>query len=134
MSLKPVECGWSYEYLNKINNFSAENSTFLVSNEEEALKYLKWWNRTNWNGASTIDIIDYEKLIYIEMKFGANEEIKNLIKILKEKIMYSYELRKKYMDNIIDTNLYKDVKYVPNLQTRGLNLYSFLNKEDMSWS
>jgi hypothetical protein len=47
----------------------------IPMNENEALEYLYFLDRTNNNNLSTIDLIDYEKLIYIELNFLDNIKI-----------------------------------------------------------
>lgn len=81
-------------------------SDFLLT-EEDSIEYLLFLSRTYWNNLATIDIIDYEKLIYIELEFPDNYQIQNLISILKENIFKNYKYKNKLLSRIIDNNLLK---------------------------
>lgn len=49
---------------------------------------------------SVYDIIDYEKLIYFEIRFGDDEEIMNKLTTLKYIICKNYILRKKLLHRL----------------------------------
>lgn len=96
----------SQSFINMINNTP---SNFLL-NEEESLEYLLFLNRTYWNNLATVDIIDYEKLIYIELNFPNNYEIQNLISIIKENIYKNYKYKNKLLSRILDNNIFNNNK------------------------
>lgn len=76
----------------------------LPLTEEEGLKYLQFLNKPNflYNNISNFDIIDYEKLIYIENTFKQNETIQNIIKEIKNNIANGYQIRNQYKNRIFD--------------------------------
>lgn len=133
MPAKPKESNWSPIIYDKVVNMPTENSLFL-EDRDEALKYLKWWNRTRWNNGYSLDIISYEQLLYIETKFSDDKEIQNLVQIIKERLVTLRELKSKWLDLIIDKNIYNDLKIVRNRQTEGLELYRYLDRELREWS
>lgn len=55
-----------------------------------------------YNNIDCYDILDYEKIIYIENKFNNNNKIQDLISKIKENIAYAYELKNKYRNRILD--------------------------------
>lgn len=102
------------EFPNERIPFSLINNTPieypLCKDEEDALLYLKLlldkdFLYLNW---LNFDVIDYEKIIYIEMNFSNNEEIKQLLDILKSNISNNYIIKNNYLNriksNIIDTD------------------------------
>ena len=78
------------------------DTIYPLGDYESAKKYLLFINKTLWNNLSTIDIIDYERLIYIELTFPEDEEIQNLVQILKENICKNYKFKWKYINRLID--------------------------------
>lgn len=82
-------------------------SSFLL-NENDAKEYLLFLNRTDWNNLATVDIIDYEQLIYFELTYPENYEIQNLLNILKENICKNYIYKKKFLSRIIDKNIFQN--------------------------
>lgn len=74
----------------------------LCEDEQDALLYLKLlldkdFLYLNW---LNYDIIDYEKIIYIEMNFSNNEEIKSLLDVLKTNISNNYITKNNYLNRI----------------------------------
>lgn len=106
MMIKPKGAQWSDYYFNKLVDLEQAKSLTLPSSTQEVVEYLKIWNRTDANNAATIDIINYEQLIYFEETYKDNHEIQLLIQILKEKIAYNYKLKALLLDNLIDPDLY----------------------------
>ncbi len=63
------------------------------------------------------------------MKYPKNAEIQNLVQILKQKICQLRELKGKWLDILLDKNLYKDVEYERCRQCKGSEIYAFLDRE-----
>lgn len=121
------------EILNRLKNADSKESSFLLT-REQVIEYLKFWSRTRWNGSGTIDVISYEELIYFEVKFKDDKEIQNLISILKENIASLYELKAKWLDNLIDKNLLKNPKVKRTLTPKELYLYQDAKElEEEKW-
>lgn len=78
--------------------------------EEEGLKYLEIINSREfgYNNINAYDIIDYEKLIYIETMYPNNQEIQVLLQAIKANIAYGYRLKNQYKNRIIDMPIYND--------------------------
>lgn len=74
----------------------------IPTNEEEALEYLYFLDRTYNDNAYTTDLIDYEKLIYIELKFSNNLKIQQLIKLIKQNISNNFLFKHKYIQRLTD--------------------------------
>ena len=74
----------------------------LCNTKEEAKKYLLFLNRTDWDNIAPIDLIDYEKLIYIAQTFKNDDDINNLIQIIFERITRNYIYKQKYLKCITD--------------------------------
>ena len=108
MNVLPPDSNWPEYYFNKLIDRGDCNSLTLPNNKAEVIDYLKIWNRTSLNNGSTIDLIDYEQLIYYELTYKDDEDIQLLISILKEKIANNYKLKSLLLDNLIDADLYKD--------------------------
>ena len=85
MNVLPPDSNWPEYYFNKLIDRGDCNSLTLPNNKAEVIDYLKIWNRTSLNNGSTIDLIDYEQLIYYELTYKDDEDIQLLISILKEK-------------------------------------------------
>lgn len=93
---------------NRIN----KNFSYLLFNtpfkenltKEEALNYLKVINYYNfsYNNICCYDIIDYEKLIFIEVNFSKDEEISEILFNIKKNIAEGYKIKKQYKNRIID--------------------------------
>lgn len=91
-----------------------ENFYFILNNTpinypvclsvSEALNYLTFINSNDfqYNNISNYDIIDYEKLIYIETNFNDNIEIQELLKEIKSNIAFAYKLKNQYKNRIFD--------------------------------
>ena len=97
------------------------NETCLYT-EDEAREYLLILNRTWWDNGSSIDVTDYEKLIYIKVTYKDNPDIQNLVSIIEEKVCDNYIFKQKYIkritDNIIDPTL--DPNEIKGYFTDGL--------------
>lgn len=123
MIINPKDSRWSDYYFNKIMNLPEETSLTLPNSKEEVIKYLKLWNRTPLNNGSTIDIVDYEALIYYEITYKDDEMIQNLIQILKEKIAYNYKIKALLIDNLIDKDILDDVIQMPTNLSKKYGVY-----------
>lgn len=102
----------NYQFL--IDNVPEDKAIYT---EEEALHYLLIVNRTWWNGTYSINVIDYEKLIYIEKTFPDNIEIQRLIDIIKENTAKNFRLRRQYIARLSDD--IKDPDILDNASTIG---------------
>ena len=108
-------------------NIQNKMSDNLITSEDDAIKILKIWNRTDWNNASVIDIIDYKQLIFFELFFEDNMEIQQLINILKESIKDNYVGISQRINFLADFDYWKQ-QLKPEeserlYRDRGLNLY-----------
>ena len=74
----------------------------IPQTEEEALSYLYFIDRTQHNNGYTLDLINYEKLIYIEVNFSSNKKIQQLLINIKENIANNFILKHKYIQRITD--------------------------------
>ena len=86
-------------------------------NEEEALTYLKYINRDDfqYNNIANYDILDYEKILYIEVSFPDNEEIQKLLTQIKANIATGYAIRNQYKNRLFDFSNYKEERlYEPS--------------------
>ena len=128
MEAMPSETNWSPEYYGKILNTPQENSLTLPNSREEIIQYLKWWNTTNAHNGSTLDIISYEQLIYYELKYPNDEEIQNLVTILKQKITKFYELKAHWLDILIDKSLYKDLDHIQSIEAIRSSVYTGIDE------
>lgn len=108
MNIKPKESRWTNAYFEKICDLELGNSLTLPNSKEEVLKYLKFWNRTQLNNSNTIDIVNYEQLIYYEMAYKDDKDIQILIQTIKENIAYNYKIKALLIDNYVDKDLYKE--------------------------
>ncbi len=85
--------------------------------EEEALTYLKYINRDDfqYNNIANYDILDYEKILYIEVSFPDNEEIQKLLTQIKANIATGYVIRNQYKNRLFDFSNYKEERlYEPS--------------------
>lgn len=84
----------------------------ICLDEKEALKYLEVIDSEEfgYNNINAYDIIDYEKLIYIETMFPENEKIQTLLNEIKASIAYGYRIKNQYKNRIIDIPIYNDWK------------------------
>lgn len=84
----------------------------IILTEEEALNYLNYINQNNflYNNISNYDIIDYEKLIFIEYIFIDNQNIQKLLIEIKKNIANGYYLKNQYKNRIFD---FKDITLDP---------------------
>lgn len=72
--------------------------------EEEAISYLEMIGHPEflYNNINNYDIIDYEKLIYIEIVYGHNDFIQELLFNIKKSISQGYQIKNQYKNRIID--------------------------------
>ena len=84
----------------------------ICLDEKEALKYLEVIDSEEfgYNNINAYDIIDYEKLIYIETMFPKHEKIQALLNEIKASIAYGYKLKNQYKNRVIDIPIYNDWK------------------------
>lgn len=108
-----------------VNNTNINFPLYLE--RQEILKYLKLINSFNkfYSNMCNFDLIDYQRLIYIEENYSDDEEIINLIKTIKQRISESYIYKHKYLkrltnkipkehfDNIYDGWLAKYIELDP---------------------
>ena len=74
--IKPKYCTWPDILYEKIMNLeNASESLILPKSREEVINYLKFWNRTSLNNNSSIDVIQYEELIYYEIEYFNDEVV-----------------------------------------------------------
>lgn len=73
-------------------------------NEEEAITYLKYINSDDftYNNIGNYDVIDYEKIFYIEIIYGENEIIQSLLNDIKKNIAAGYVFKNQYKNRIFD--------------------------------
>ena len=76
----------------------------LCSTEKEAELYLSLILHPKffYTNEFSYDLIDYEKILYIEDKFQNSESIQNKITMIKKNIVKSYIYRQKYLYRISD--------------------------------
>ena len=72
--------------------------------EIEALNYLTVLTdpEFKYNNINCYDIIDYEKLFFIEVTYNNNQKIQELLKQVKSSIAFGYALKNKYRNRILD--------------------------------
>lgn len=133
MNIQPKQSSWRPSFYEKISNLPEKNSLTLPNSREEVINYLKWWNLTTMHNACTVDIFNYEQLLYYEMTYSADKEIQNLITILKEKIVKLYEMKSKWLDNLIDKDIYKTDQHEWTQKAADSKMYSFLDKGEIGW-
>ena len=100
----------------------------IPRNEKEALDYLYFIDRTLYDNAYSLDIINYEKLIYIEQTFFMNKTVQQLFVNIKENIANNFLIKHKYIqrltddlcDKELDTTYKQEIKrFDRNLILRG---------------
>lgn len=76
----------------------------LCLNLEQAKDYLKLilHDRFQYNNINCYDIIDYEKLFYIEITYGDNPEIAETLIEIKKSIAMGYKIKNQYKNRILD--------------------------------
>ena len=76
----------------------------LCADREQALRYLKIINYPNfyYNSFSNYNIIDFEKIIYLDEVFKNDEEIQKLLLEVKGQIARSYNYKNQYLKRITD--------------------------------
>ena len=80
------------------NTFKYNNFTIT---EEEAKKYLIYFiNHEEFNNSFLYDLLNYEKLIYIEMTYKDNNEITFLIEKLKQRIADNWLKKQQFLNRI----------------------------------
>ena len=67
--------------------------------ESCALRELDFYFENNSNSGN-FDVINYERLIYIELRFAHHEEIQSRVQELKELICRNYITRQKLLEKI----------------------------------
>lgn len=90
--------------------------------KEEIIKYLKLINNFNkfYSNLCNYDLIDYERLIYIENTFKDDDDIIKIIEEIKQRISESYVYKHRYIKRITNSipkeyfNQYHD-EYLVNL-------------------
>ena len=91
------------------NNFyfllkNTPHSYPIPIDETAAIEYLHLINHMEfyYNNSCCYDLIDYEKIIYIELTFKDNSEIQDLIKSIKELISANYVFKNQYKNRVLD--------------------------------
>lgn len=74
----------------------------IISDEQNALKYLYFIDQTLSNSSAVYNIIDYELLIYLELFFQKNEKIQQLITNIKSNIYHDFIIKHKYVKRLTD--------------------------------
>ena len=76
----------------------------LCADREQAFRYLKIINSPNfyYNSFSNYNIIDFEKIIYLDEVFKNDEEIQKLLLEVKGQIARSYNYKNHYLKRITD--------------------------------
>lgn len=112
-----------YQYKNLVQlkrlTDNIPNAYPIPKDENEALNYLYFLDRTFFDNSYSLDLINYEKLIYIEYTYPFHHTIQSLIKNIKQNIANNFNLKYKYIQRITD-NMCSDLieqNYVQNLQT-----------------
>lgn len=100
----------------------------LISNEEDALKYLYFLDQTYSNSSSAFNIIDYELLIYLELYFKQNEKIQQLIINIKSNIFHDFIVKHKYIKRLTDDLCKRNLPKLP-ISTRHYKSLK-IEKED----
>lgn len=89
----------------------------FIENKKSIIEYLKFLNRTGCHNESPFDIIDYEKLIYLELKYPNDNEILQLLNLIKIKIANGYEEKNKliqrYTDDLVDNYISQNLFAIP---------------------
>lgn len=100
----------------------------LISNEEDALKYLYFLDQTSADSSSAFNIIDYELLIYLELYFKQNEKIQQLIMNIKSNVFHDFITKHKYIKRLTDDLCKRNLPKLlsSNLRFKSLNI----EKED----
>lgn len=91
----------------------------LCLTEKEALTYLKYIHKDDYlyNNVTNYDVLDYEKIFYIEVNFPNNAEIQNLLFLIKKDIATGYKIRNQYKNRIFDfTNYAEERVYEPSTE------------------
>ena len=78
--------------------------------ETEALNYLYFLDRTLFDNSYSLDLIDYEKLIYIEVHFSTNLTIRQLLITIKQNISDNFIIKPKYIQRITDDLCSNEIK------------------------
>lgn len=74
----------------------------IPQNEQEALDYLYFLDRTAFDNGYSLDLINYEKLIYIELNFSSNLTIRQLLMNIKQNISNNFLIKHKYIKRLTD--------------------------------
>ena len=85
----------------------------IILTEQQALHYLKLINNLfpYYSNMSNYDLIDYQKIIYLEETFANNKEIIFLIKQIKTKISEFYIYKNKYFKRLTNNIPDEHFKY-----------------------
>lgn len=116
----------------RLETMDTEYSSFL-NDRETVIEYLKLWDRTRQNNAHTTNIIPFEELIYIECKYPKDEEIQTLVYKVKMRTARLYELKMKWLDNLIDRNILENMEVTRHKRSYGLELYNDRQQEVYEW-
>lgn len=102
-----------YDQMHKMTD-DIQNGFFpLLNSEKQVLKLLYLWDRTLNNNGNTLNVIDYEQLIYFELLFKDNEKIQQLINNIKSKTYSNYVLIHKYIKRVTDNLCEKNIEKMP---------------------
>lgn len=82
----------TYNRLNDLMEFSIDYG--------DALNFLNAFEHTKYDNISTSDLTDYEKLIYIELKWPNDEIIKEKLLDIKNKINRNYIIKNKVLKRL----------------------------------
>lgn len=111
-----------YQYKNLIQlrrlTDNIPNADPIPVDESEAINYLYFLDRTFFDNGYSLDLINYEKLIYIEFTYPFNQKIQQLIKNIKQNIANNFSLKYKYIQRLTD-NMCSDIitkEYKQSLQ------------------
>lgn len=104
-----IQNSYEYNYIHSMID-DIENSYPIPKNIEEAIEYLYFLDRTFYDNLYSIDLIDYEKLIYIEIQFGENKKVLQLISNIKNNISNNFIIKHKYISRITDDLIEKTLK------------------------
>lgn len=89
-------------------------NTSDILSEEQAFNYLQKINSINflYNNMNSYDILDYEKIIFIEITYKNNQNIQELVQQIKQNISSGYIYKEKLKERIYDvydtSNLYTE--------------------------
>lgn len=85
----------------------------LITNEQDALKYLYFLDQTYANSSAVYNIIDYELIIYIELFFQNNKEIQQLLTSIKSNVYHDFIAKHKYIKRLTDDLCKQNLPKIP---------------------